>query len=65
MMGFHAIPSLSCLHLHIISKDMQSPALKNKKHFLSFTSRFFISIDSIKKMWNENDGMIKVCFSCW
>mmetsp|Transcript_21676 Transcript_21676/g.34250 ORF Transcript_21676/g.34250 Transcript_21676/m.34250 type:complete len:728 (-) Transcript_21676:21-2204(-) len=41
-MGFHAIPSLRQVHLHIISDDFDSPCLKNKKHWNSFTTEFFI-----------------------
>ena len=29
--GYHAIPSLEPLHLHIISQDFESDCLKNKK----------------------------------
>jgi hypothetical protein len=29
-LGFHSVPSLLRLHLHVISTDMDSPALKNK-----------------------------------
>ncbi|KAJ3236725.1 hypothetical protein HDU78_004456 [Chytriomyces hyalinus] len=45
--GFHAIPSMAHLHLHIISDDMISPALKNKKHWNSFTTKFFVSLDEV------------------
>ena len=43
--GFHSIPSMRQLHLHVISQDFDSPALKNKKHWLSFTSPFFMALD--------------------
>lgn len=45
--GFHSVPSLRQLHLHVISTDMDSPALKNKKHWNSFCSPFFRPIDAI------------------
>lgn len=41
--GYHAIPSLHPLHIHIISQDFDAPALKTKKHYLSFTTRFFLT----------------------
>jgi aprataxin len=41
-MGFHSVPSMSQLHLHVISTDFCSPALKTKRHYLSFTTPFFI-----------------------
>ncbi|PWN53460.1 hypothetical protein IE53DRAFT_384027 [Violaceomyces palustris] len=36
MSGFHAIPSMEHVHLHIISNDLVSEKLKNKKHYNSF-----------------------------
>lgn len=33
---------MSQLHMHVISDDMISDRLKNKKHWNSFTSDFFI-----------------------
>lgn len=41
-LGYHAEPSLARLHLHIISDDMNSPCVKTKKHWNSFTSEFFL-----------------------
>ena len=32
------------LHIHIISNDFQSPCLKHKKHWNSFTSSYFVSL---------------------
>lgn len=40
--GFHSVPSLAPLHLHCITQDLISPALKTKKHFHSFASPFFV-----------------------
>lgn len=45
--GFHAIPSMKRLHMHIISRDMISPCLKTKIHWNSFTTPFFISYDGV------------------
>jgi aprataxin len=51
--GFHAIPSMSQLHLHVISDDFISPCLVKKKHYLSYTTPYLIDlenvIDSIQK----------------
>ncbi|GAO45764.1 HIT-like protein [Saitoella complicata NRRL Y-17804] len=56
--GIHARPSLSNLHIHIISQDFRSPALKNAKHYLSFTMPFFIPFDSIPslKLYDHDTG---------
>jgi len=54
-MGFHAVPSMRQLHMHIISQDFDSECLKNKKHWNSFTTEFFIDADDfIDKLRNEN-----------
>ncbi|KAF8936692.1 hypothetical protein BGZ58_003842 [Dissophora ornata] len=46
-MGFHAIPSILRLHLHIISQDFCSEALKTKHHWNSFTTSFFIPPEEV------------------
>lgn len=40
--GVHSAPSMNNLHVHVVTKDFYSPKLKNKKHYLSFNSDFFI-----------------------
>jgi len=47
--GFHAIQSLDHLHLHIISNDLVSAQLKNKKHYNSFhpSLGFFLHLDDV------------------
>lgn len=40
-MGYHSDPSMRQLHMHVISQDFDSPSLKNKKHWNSFTTTFF------------------------
>ncbi|GFU55627.1 aprataxin [Nephila pilipes] len=57
--GYHAVPSMSHLHLHVISQDFDSPCLKTKIHWNSFTSEYFISSKSIIKQL-ETNGKIKL-----
>lgn len=45
--GFHALPSLAPLHMHLVSMDLESPCLKNKKHYNSFSTYFFLTSDRI------------------
>lgn len=40
--GYHAVPSMQRLHLHVISTDFNSPCLKTKYHWNSFTTPFFL-----------------------
>ncbi|XP_026499208.2 aprataxin [Vanessa tameamea] len=56
--GFHAVPSMQRLHMHVISTDMNSPSLKTKVHWNSFTTSFFISYEELIKKLTE-DGYIQ------
>lgn len=40
--GVHSVPSMANLHIHVMTKDLHSDRLKNKKHFNSFTTSFFV-----------------------
>jgi aprataxin len=45
--GFHSVPSMAQLHLHILSDDFDSEWLKTKKHWNSYTSAFFLPLDDV------------------
>ncbi|KAJ7335925.1 hypothetical protein JRQ81_013866 [Phrynocephalus forsythii] len=49
-LGYHAIPSMSHLHLHAISQDFDSECLKTKKHWNSFTTKYFIDSKDVIEM---------------
>ncbi|KAI9140102.1 HIT-like domain-containing protein [Paraphysoderma sedebokerense] len=49
--GVHAIPSMTNLHVHIISQDFASDCLKNKKHWNSFTTDFFVPWKNCAEMF--------------
>ncbi|KAL5004533.1 hypothetical protein ScPMuIL_017989 [Solemya velum] len=51
--GYHAVPSMSLLHMHVISQDFDSPCLKNKKHWNSFTTEYFVDSSDIIKQLQE------------
>jgi diadenosine tetraphosphate (Ap4A) HIT family hydrolase len=57
--GFHAIPSMNQVHMHVISRDFISPFLKTKKHWNTFTSEFFLKPSFIIEQLNNN-GCIKL-----
>jgi diadenosine tetraphosphate (Ap4A) HIT family hydrolase len=47
-LGFHSVPSLKHLHMHVMSQDFEKgPALTNKKHYLSFTTAYFLSASTV------------------
>ena len=61
LLGFHNVPSLYPLHLHLISDDFNSESLKNKKHWNSFTTEFFVSpskVEDMLKQRNDDDRSI-------
>ena len=43
----NAVPSMRQLHLHVMSLDLQSESLKNKKHFNSFATRFMLPPEAV------------------
>ncbi|XP_037058397.1 aprataxin isoform X2 [Peromyscus leucopus] len=52
-LGYHAIPSMSHVHLHVISQDFDSPCLKNKKHWNSFNTEYFLDSQAVIQMVEE------------
>ena len=56
--GYHAVPSMTRLHMHMISQDFDSPCLKHKKHWNSFTTDFFMDAEGIVKMLREEGKIV-------
>lgn len=54
--GVHSIPSLNNLHIHVMTKDFNSPRLKHKKHYNSFTTKFFVAFDQLKPLPSSNSA---------
>lgn len=57
--GYHAVPSMGHLHMHVISQDFNSPCLKTKKHWNSFTTEYFVDSEDIIKQLEE-EGKIEM-----
>ncbi|KAK7486467.1 hypothetical protein BaRGS_00022268 [Batillaria attramentaria] len=57
--GYHAVPSMSHLHMHVISQDFDSPCLKTKKHWNSFTTQYFVDSSEIIRQL-EKKGKVEV-----
>nr|XP_033331958.1 aprataxin [Megalopta genalis]XP_033331959.1 aprataxin [Megalopta genalis] len=53
LIGYHAVPSMQRLHLHVISTDFNSPCLKTKYHWNSFTTPFFLHSEDICNQLRE------------
>ncbi|CAE6459422.1 unnamed protein product [Rhizoctonia solani] len=54
LIGFHAVPSLDHVHLHVLSSDLCSPALKKKHHYNSFRPDlgFFLHLEDVLKWFD-------------
>ena len=59
-MGFHAVQSMYPLHMHIISDDMCSDCLKNKKHYNSFTTDYFVPLHELAKLLGDEKSAASV-----
>jgi len=53
--GFHANPSMSRLHLHVLSTDLDSPCLKHQKHWNNFTKpQMFLQLAAVtSQLWRD------------
>ena len=57
--GFHAVPSMSQVHLHVISHDFDSPWLKTKKHWNSFTTPFLLDYTKVRNAIESSGRVVK------
>merc|ERR1712054_490173 len=55
--GFQAIPSMLQIHLHIVSDDFDSPHLKNKRHWNTYNTEFFLSPDVLINQLKEKGSV--------
>ncbi|KAF7845305.1 Transcription factor bHLH140 [Senna tora] len=59
-LGYHSAPSMRQLHLHVISQDFESKHLKNKKHWNSFNTAFFLdSVNVIQEVSKNGKATLK------
>nr|VDD21478.1 unnamed protein product [Brassica rapa] len=59
-LGYHSVPSMRQLHLHVISQDFESDHLKNKKHWNSFTTSFFRdSLDVLEEVKSQGKANLE------
>ncbi|RFU73070.1 hypothetical protein TARUN_9180, partial [Trichoderma arundinaceum] len=71
MCGVHAVPSMGHLHVHVLSRDMHSPAMKHRKHYNSFNTPFLVDVadfplenDDLRRSSKE-EGFMKRDLVCW
>ena len=57
-LGYHARPSMGQLHLHVVSQDFVSDALKTKRHWNSFNTEFFVPAAEVERQLEE-EGRVR------
>ena len=57
-LGFHAVPSMAQVHMHVISQDFNSDCLKTKKHWNSFNTAYFVPAQKVIEIL-EQKGRIQ------
>lgn len=71
MCGVHAVPSMSHIHIHVLSRDMHSAAMKHRKHYNSFTTPFLVDIDDFPLAKDDprrdtrQAGYLRRDLKCW
>ena len=70
--GIHAHPSMSHLHIHIISVDMHSECMLHRNHYNSFNTDFLIPLDAFPlpqdsrlRQREYQNAEISSDFKCW
>ncbi|KAM4078941.1 hypothetical protein ACB094_09G078100 [Castanea mollissima] len=59
-LGYHSVPSMRQLHLHVISQDFDSKNLKHKKHWNSFNTAFFLdSVDVLEEVSSHGKATLR------
>ncbi|KAL6855751.1 HIT-like protein [Trichoderma novae-zelandiae] len=72
--GVHAVPSMGNLHVHVLSRDMHSPAMKHRKHYNSFNTPFLVDVADFPLAGadlgrargpGEEEGCMRRDLVCW
>ncbi|EHK27371.1 uncharacterized protein TRIVIDRAFT_207777 [Trichoderma virens Gv29-8] len=71
MCGVHAVPSMGHLHIHVLSRDMHSPAMKHRKHYNSFNTPFLVDVADFPldgadpRRLPKEEGFMRRDLVCW
>lgn len=66
--GIHKGPSMSNLHIHIISPDMHSESMKHRKHYNSFNTPFFMPLEDFPLSESDerrHEHYLEKDMKCW
>lgn len=71
MCGIHAVPSMSHLHVHVLSREMHSESVKHRKHYNSFKTPFFVDLGDFPldkddpRRDTKREKYLQWDFKCW
>ncbi|KAM3508871.1 hypothetical protein MY10362_000922 [Beauveria mimosiformis] len=69
--GVHAVPSMSHVHVHVLSRDMHSHKMSHRKHYNSFATPFLVDIDDFPLAQDDprrdtrREGYLNWDLRCW
>lgn len=69
--GIHAHPSMTHLHVHVMSRDMVSECMKHRRHYESFNTAFLVDLDSFPLAKDDprrhpgRNGILDQDLKCW
>lgn len=69
--GIHAVPSMSHLHIHVLSRDMHSVSLKHRKHYNSFNTPFLVDVmdfpldEGDARLVPKEEAFLRRDMRCW
>ena len=69
--GVHAVPSMTHLHVHILSRDRHSECMKHRKHYNSFATGFMVPLEDFplakddRRRWPGREGFLEEELRCW
>lgn len=71
IVGIHAHPSMSHLHIHVISVDRVSECMRHRKHYNSFATPFFVPLTAFplaeddRRKHPGREGYLASDLKCW
>jgi len=69
--GIHAHPSMTHLHIHVMSVDRYSECLRHRKHYNSFATPFFVPVEDFPLAKDDprrhpgREGYLNSDMMCW
>jgi len=71
LVGVHAHPSMSHLHVHVLSRDRVSECMRHRKHYNSFATPFLVSLEDMPLAKDDvrrhpgREGYLDRDLQCW